>query len=198
MYEVVEKIFVFPPGTRAENNIQFMGLFPVINKILLTFDNYSAIIQAKEGMTMSVTISAKLTLWVNRFITLVLLALCFLMPALLGWYQDLRPLGPHSAAAILMGFYCCVPAVALALWEMERLLKNILRGAVFVPRNVGSIRRVCRCCLAVALICLPAAVFYPPLVFMAVIMAFLALVVNVVGSVMNAAVAIRDENDLTI
>ena len=52
--------------------------------------------------------------------------------------------------------------------------------------------------LAVALICLPAAVFYPPLVFMAVIMAFLALVVNVVGSVMNAAVAIREENDLTI
>ena len=120
------------------------------------------------------------------------------MPALLDWYQQLRPLGQHGAAAILIGFYCCVPAVALALWELERVLNNILKDLVFVPRNVKSIRRVCRCCLAVALICLPAAFFYPPLVFMVVIMAFLALVVNVVGNVMKAAVAIREENDLTI
>ncbi|MBP3673493.1 MAG: DUF2975 domain-containing protein [Oscillospiraceae bacterium] len=147
---------------------------------------------------MSVSISAKLTLWVNRFIALALAALIFLMPALLDWYQQLRPLGQHGAAAILIGFYCCVPAVALALWELERVLNNILKDLVFVPRNVKSIRRVCRCCLAVALICLPAAFFYPPLVFMVVIMAFLALVVNVVGNVMKAAVAIREENDLTI
>ena len=147
---------------------------------------------------MNKTISAKLTLWVNRLIALVLLALIFLMPTLLNWYLELRTLGPYSAAAILIGFYCCVPAVVFALWEMERLLKNILNSEVFVVRNVRSICRVCRCCLAVALICLPAAVFYPPLVFMVVIMAFLALVVNVVGSVMNAAVAIREENDLTV
>lgn len=147
---------------------------------------------------MSVSISAKLTLWVNRFIALILLALLFAMPAVLEWYQSLRPLGPNAAAAIKIAFYCCVPAVALALWELERLLKNILAEAVFVRWNVQSIRRIRWCCVAVALICLPAAVFYLPLIFMAVIMAFLALVVNVVANVMKAAVAIREENDLTI
>ncbi|MBQ7801762.1 MAG: DUF2975 domain-containing protein [Oscillospiraceae bacterium] len=147
---------------------------------------------------MSVSISAKLTLWVNRLIALALLALLPLMPRLLDWYQTLRPLGQRSGAAILIGFYCCVPAVALALWDLDRLLRNILGREVFVRRNVSSIRRIRWCCLAVALICLPAAVFYPPLVFMVVIMTFLTLVVSVVASVLNAAVAIREENDLTI
>lgn len=147
---------------------------------------------------MSVSISAKLTLWVNRFIALILLALVFVMPGVLRWYQSVRPLGAPALAAIKIGFYCCVPAVALALWELERLLKNILADAVFVRRNVQSIRRIRWCCVAVALICLPAAAFYLPLVFMVVIMAFLALVVNVVANVMKAAVAIREENDLTI
>ena len=37
-----------------------------------------------------------------------------------------------------------------------------------------------------------------PLVFLAVIMGFLFLVVDVVGHVMDAAVTLREENDLTI
>ena len=45
---------------------------------------------------------------------------------------------------------------------------------------------------------MPAAFFYPPLVFMTVIMAFLALAVSVVKNVMAAAVEIREENDLTV
>ena len=147
---------------------------------------------------MSVSISAKLTLWVNRLIALVLLALVFLMPRFVDWYQGLRPLGPYGAAAILIGFYCCVPAVALALWDLDKLLRSILNEQVFVRRNVRCIRRIRWYCLAVALICLPAAFFYPPLIFMVVIMLFLALTVSVLGSVMNAAVAIREENDLTI
>ena len=46
--------------------------------------------------------------------------------------------------------------------------------------------------------CIPAAVFYLPLVFMAVIMGFLFLVTGVLTKVMDAAVNIREENDLTI
>ena len=50
----------------------------------------------------------------------------------------------------------------------------------------------------VSLVCLPAAVFYLPLIFLAVIMAFLALVISVVKNVMAAAVELREENELTI
>lgn len=147
---------------------------------------------------MNTNLSAKLSLFATRAITLVLAVLIFLMPRLLGWYQDLRPLGPHSAAAILIGFYCCVPAVVLALWNLDQLLHSILRGQVFVRSNVRRIRFVRWCCLAVCLICLPAAYFYPPLIFMAVIMAFLTLVISVLANILAAAVEIREENDLTI
>ena len=147
---------------------------------------------------MKISFSAKLSLWAGRFLALILAALVFLMPRLLDWYQTLRPLGPHGAAAIVIGFYCCVPAVGLALWNLDRLLRNILRAQVFTGGNVRCISHVRWCCLAVGVICLPAAYFYPPLIFMVIIMAFLTLVISVLRSVMAAAVEIREENDLTV
>ena len=142
--------------------------------------------------------SAWVTLWVNRAIMVVLAVLVFAMPAMVDWLQSVRPMGDSAATALLAAFYCCVPCVALALWKLDRLMGNILREEVFVRENVNCIRTVRWCCLGVSLICLPASYFYPPLAFMTVIMAFLSLVVNVVAQVMKAAVAIREENDLTV
>ena len=147
---------------------------------------------------MKIPVSVKITLWVNRMGGCLLLALIPAMPRLLDWYQDLRPLGLHGAAAIMIGFYCCVPVVLVALWNMDRILRSILQNQIFVRPVVRCIRRVRWCCLGVCLICLPAAVFYPPLVFMVVIMVFLALTVSVVAAVMDVAVTLREENDLTI
>ena len=142
--------------------------------------------------------ATRLTLWVNRAIALVLLALIFLMPALLNWYCNFRDLSTTEYRAILIAFYCCAVVSAAALWNLDRLLSNILVGRVFVRANVTRIRRIQWCCGGIALICLPAAVIYLPLCFMVVTMAFLSLVVGVVAQVMAAAVEIREENDLTI
>ena len=142
--------------------------------------------------------SARITLWVNRSIALLVAALIFLMPAVLRWYVQVRPLGQQGATAILWGFYACVPVILYALWSMERLLINILANRVFISDNVRRIRHLRWCCAGVSLICVPAAWFYLPLIFLAVIMAFLALVISVVKNVMAAAVELREENDLTI
>lgn len=147
---------------------------------------------------MKTPLSAKITLWVNRIIALLLLLIVWKLPTLLDWSMALGHIGSRSAWAIGIAFYCCTPVVALALWYLDALLRNILSSQVFVAANARAMRRVRWCCLGVCLICLPAAVFYPPLVFMVVIMAFLALVVSVLAAVMDAAVEIREENDLTI
>lgn len=147
---------------------------------------------------MSVNSSAKITLWVNRAIILAVAVLLVALPKLLDWYQGFRPLGLHGAAAIFFGFYLCMPPVLWALWNMDRMLGNILAEQVFVVDNVRRIRHVRWCCAVVSLICIFAGCFYQPLIFLAVIMAFLALVVTVLGQVMKAAVALREENDLTI
>ena len=147
---------------------------------------------------MKIPASAKITLWVNRAIGALLLVLLLEIPSLLDWSMAMQHISSRSAWAIGIAFYCCAPVVALALWYLDALLRNILMAKVFVSANARAMRRVRWCCLGVCLICLPAAVFYPPLVFMVVIMAFLALVVSVLAAVMVAAVAIREENDLTI
>ena len=147
---------------------------------------------------MNSQLSAKFTLWCSRGLFIIICLLTFAMPGLLRWYQTLRPVGRDGAAAIMVGFYCCVPAVLYALSCMERLVRNILKEDVFVTQNVRFLRRIRWCCAAVSGICLPAAFFYPPLFFMTTIMAFLALAVSVVKNVMAAAVEIREENDLTV
>lgn len=151
-----------------------------------------------EVETMTSQLSANITLWCSRVLAAVICLLVVFFPGLLRWYQTLRSLGPYGAAAILIGFYCCVPAVLYALRCIDRLVVNILAGEVFVRDNVSRIRRIRWCCAWVSLVCLPASFFYPPLCFLAVIMAFLALVVSVVKNVMAAAVEIREENDLTV
>ena len=142
--------------------------------------------------------SAALALWANRAVMLTVAVLVPSLPRLMQWYNSFRPLAPKQNLAIVIAFYLCVPVAEYALWNLEKLLRNIRGGQVFVPDNVSRIRRVCLCCLLVSLICLPAAYFYAPLIFLSIIMGFLCPVVNVVRQVMRAAVEIREENDLTV
>ena len=143
--------------------------------------------------------AAKATLFFNRFLAAIMVGLIFFLPAFLDWYVTLRPAMRDSARlALLLGFYCSAPAVFFALWELDRLLRAILARQVFIWRNVRSISRVRWCCLAVSLICLPAACYYTPIIFMSIIMFFLTLILSVLSNVMAAAVEIREENDLTV
>ena len=110
------------------------------------------------------------------------------------WFATRTGMGDKMKSVLLSHFED--PEAIYFAPELE--FEHILAGEVFIRPNVRIIRRVCICCLAVCLICLPAAVFYPPLIFLCVIMAFLCPVVNVVRYVFDAAVTIREENDLTI
>ena len=147
---------------------------------------------------MNPKLSARFTLWCNRIIALSIIVLIFFFPGLLDWYQGFRPLGLHGAAAVFFGFYACVPVVLYALWCVDRIVTNLLKDVVFVQANVCCVRRIRWCCAGVSLICVPAACFYQPLIFMVVIMAFLALIVSLVKNILAAAVELREENDLTI
>lgn len=142
--------------------------------------------------------SAALALWINRLLMAAVVALAFAMPCILRWYNKIRILASDQNLALLIAFYLCVPIALFALWNLDRLLRNIIAGEVFVRENVSLIRRVCWCCLLVSGICLPASFHYAPLIFFCIVMAFLCPVVNVVRQVMDAAVTIREENELTI
>jgi len=137
-------------------------------------------------------------LWVNRFVAVLILALAFVLPTVIRWYSGVRVLTQVEQMAIMAAFYCCVLPIAWALWSLEGLLCSIMREQVFIRENVRRIRTIQWCCGAVSLVCIPASVAYLPLIFLVVIMAFLSLVVCVLTRVMATAVALREENDLTI
>jgi len=142
---------------------------------------------------------AKITLWVNRFVMVVMAVLLFALPAILDWYWSIRISLTHTEKMVVCAsFYCCAVAVFIALGNMELLIRSVLMNQVFIRKNVSRIRRIQWCCGIVSLICIPASFAYMPLIFLVVIMAFLCLAVSVVSCVMEAAVAIREENDLTI
>ena len=147
---------------------------------------------------MNSKVSAHITQWCARIIFLIMIVLLFTLPDLVRWYNTFRELSLNGGNAIIAGFYCCAPVVFYALWCIERLIGNIRKDAVFVSGNVSCLRRLRWCCALVSFICLPAAYYYQPLIFMSVIMAFLAVAVSVMKNVMAAAVELREENDLTI
>ena len=142
--------------------------------------------------------TAVATLWATRLIAVILVVLLFALPSLLDIYCQVRILRPEERIAIIIAFYACAAITGVALLQMDKLLRNILAERVFVKENVRRVQVIQWCCGCISLICLPAAVFYYPLVFLFVVMAFLWLVVGVVSQVMRAAVDIREENDLTI
>lgn len=148
-------------------------------------------------MTKQHTIAA-ITLWVNRLIILAVTVLLFTLPMIIDWYCTLRQLLKTERLAITVAFYCCAVVIFFALWNMDRLLLAIRKDDVFIRSNVKRIRRIQICCGLVSLICLPASFAYMPLIFLVVIMAFLCLAVSVVSCVMDSAVSLREENDLTI
>ena len=141
-----------------------------------------------------------ITLWINRLVALIVAALIFALPSLLDWYADLLGYRPYEEdlLGLTVAYDLCAAAMLIALWNVDKLLKNILMGNVFVPENVKRVRRVVWCCAAVALVCFVATSFVLPMLIFAIIMSFLCMAVNVAACVLNAAVAIREENDLTI
>ncbi len=148
-------------------------------------------------MSRNITVT-HISLWVSRLAGLLVAVLIPTLPAILSWYVRLRPLTQAGQIALTAAFYLCAPITLLALWKMDCLLRAILKEQVFTRKNVSCIRFIRWCCALISLICLPASLFYLPLCFMVVIMAFLALVITVLVRVMTAAVALREENDLTI
>ncbi len=143
-------------------------------------------------------LTTRFTQWANRVVAVLLAGLVFFLPAVLNWYRGFRSLTDTEWWAIAIAFYVCVLVIFPALWNMDRLLKNVLQGQVFTTENVTRLRTVRWCCGGVSLICLPAACIYLPLFFLVIIMAFLFLALSVMVQVMKAAVLIREENDLTI
>ena len=95
-------------------------------------------------------------------------------------------------------FYPCAVIAYVTLYSLIRLLRNIKNDAIFIVSNVRYLRRISWCCIIVALITLAAGVFYIPYSFLSAAAGFVGLMLRVVKNVMENAVQLKEENELTI
>ena len=139
-----------------------------------------------------------LTLYATYLAIAVVIAVSIGLVWLLDMNSIVRTLLPGEQTAIIAGYYCSLPMILLTLWKVQKLLKNIQNEAVFTEENVRLLAVIRGCCLGIFAVCLVAGFFFFPLLLVVAILGFLGLMMQVLKQVMARAVAIREENDLTV
>ncbi len=148
--------------------------------------------------------SAKLSLIVC-WIAMVMFAGCLLaMPVIFNLYfMDYRGFTPIVMTrgfkiVMLTCMYLGVLLAICALYGLIKLLNNITKEKVFVSDNVTFLRIISWCCFGAAIVTVVASFEYFPVIVISIAAAFVGLILRVVKNVMQSAVEIREENDLTI
>ena len=137
------------------------------------------------------------------FITTLVLVIAavifaFFYPDLLRWYLDLRMMPSDRFVPLLVIGYGCIACGLAGLALLIGMLSNIRAQRIFVQSNARLLGWMSACCLAIALLTGIGTVYYPPFVIFVIAALFLFFVLRVVGSVFARAVALKDENDMTI
>lgn len=149
-------------------------------------------------------ISARISLVICIFFAVVLAAMAANFPmffkGLYFAYHDpsADTMMQEVSKAVIPAFYCCLPFAAAALFMLIRLLLNILKDDIFILKNVKYLRYISWCCYAVALITAAFGIKYPLLIIITCSMLIIGTLLRVVKNIMQSAVEIREENDLTI
>ncbi len=135
---------------------------------------------------------------------LLLLAWAFTFPRFFNWfylsYHGIAE-NPYTLSVmkrVIMAFYGCAPFAAASLYCLIRLLLNVMKDRVFIPRNVTYIRLVAYFCYAVALITLVTGARYFPLLIITFATGTVGTLLLVMKDLFRTAVELKEENELTI
>lgn len=149
--------------------------------------------------------SVSLSLGVCYLVCALLTVGLFLGPwAIKTWFCFYRGWSENGEAMARMltlfkvCFYPCAVLGFVTLYSLIRLLVNIKNDAIFITANVKYLRCISWCCFAVSLITLVAGVLYIPYLFICIAAGFIGLMLRVVKNVMENAVELKEENELTI
>lgn len=149
--------------------------------------------------------SVKLTHFIVRICYVLLAVVSVLLPVVLykGLY-DFEILG-QIKSYIIGPFYAVVPAGYTALICLDRLLVNIRKEVVFDEKNVKLLRIISIACFYAGMVGLISFIavwlldfMFETLLVLSMGEFFMALVVRVVKNIFDAAIRIKEENDLTI
>ncbi len=140
--------------------------------------------------------STKLTLGVT-YLAAVILVMLMIFASPIAKYI----LGEGAKNAFLSAvaaFYICCPAAWIALYNIRKILKNVLDDTVFSSDTVKLLRQLSWCCAFVATVSFVTTYFCHIFFTFTIGAAFMTLILRVLKNVMARAVEIKEENELTI
>ena len=141
------------------------------------------------------------SLFLSRVLTAAVLVLAvtalFCIPVITEWYDAVSGQEPIRTVLTVCLYLSDFLGIA-AVWQLHRLLENIAKQKLFVQENVACFRLISWCCFAVSLIWLVLTYWRLLAFFVAFIAAFAGLILRVLKNLLEAAVALREENDYTI
>lgn len=143
--------------------------------------------------------SAKLSMICIWIFAMLLLAADVSAVRLSKWYAGLRFYGSLSLGMLLAVsiYFLSIPAW-ICLWNLRKLLLNIMKEKIFTEDNVRYLRTVSWCCAGASAICLLSGIYYLPFFILAIAAAFMMLIVRIVKNIFRQAVDMKSELDLTI
>ena len=147
--------------------------------------------------------SVILSLIVCFIVATVLVLTLFTMPQIVNMYfGSWRGFSAESVKlvtkTVLICYYPSALLGLLALASLIKMLFNIKLGKLFINENVLFLRIISWCCFAVALMCAVASYIYYSMIFVSIAAGFVGLILRVVKNVMQSAIELQNENDLTI
>ena len=154
-------------------------------------------------------ITTKKSVSVSIFVCITVAVLLGILIVLGPWLFNLymtayRGFLPDGAAMEMVKttfLFCFYPSAVFAgviLYSLLRILFNIKKGNTFTRINVLLLKIVSWCCFLIAIITAIGGYFYLPFLFIAVAGGFLGMFLRVLKNVMQSAVEIAEENELTI
>lgn len=134
----------------------------------------------------------------TKIVILLVICAAFTAPFLVKSYVSYAAKSPEIIGPLLATIYACSVPGLVALFCLDRLLANIKKKDVFIEKNVKYLRVISWCSFAVSAILLLSGFYYLLFLLIAVAAAFFGLILRVVKNVIEQAVAIKNDNDLTI
>ncbi len=143
--------------------------------------------------------STELSLIVCAVMALFILAFSCVAPWLFKrYFFEYRNFGTGIYITVLLCYYPSALLGECALFTLVKMLFAIRRGDPFCRENVRRLRLISAFCFCVAIITFAGGFMYIPFFYICAATGFVGLILRVVKNVMQSAVEMREESDLTV
>ena len=149
--------------------------------------------------------SVYLSIVVCIALSIILFGLIFFgLPLFELFMTHFRGVAPESGVLEILKkafagcFYPSALFAGMMLYALLKLLFNIKNDDVFIRKNVTYLKMISWGCFIIGTITLAGCIFYMPFLFVSAAGGFTGILLRVLSNVMQRAVELKEENDLTI